>query len=500
MSTLTLHHLDHSFAQLGGDRDAIAELSDHLTFKAPGADFDPRVKSGKWDGMLRLVHWRDKTVHAGLEERIRDFCSRSGIELRSDLPHDPPLGRWYGTEAVEELVRTVGLPPEFVVRDYQLEALRVAVSSGRRLFVSPTSSGKSLIIHLVARWYDVNTLIVVPSVGLISQFRDDLVSYGFDPGRISTIGAGVHPLPEYPHRQVVISTWQSLVDLETEWFDQFGLVIGDEAHRFAAKSLIGIMDKTGGVPFRFGFTGTLSEAKCHQLQLEGLFGPTTVVTTTRELMDRGYVADMSITAIVLSHPREHREELTRLQDEARKRKRGNTGAIRYAAETRFLYECGRRNRFIVKLVTKLPGNSLVLFHQIEHGDRLHDMIVTESNRPVHLINGGVDGLERNDIRGLIEASDDAILLASVGTTSTGVSIRRINNLVLASPWKSQIVTLQSLGRGLRMAEDKVHVDVYDIADDLTIGGRQNHTIKHMAERVRIYCEQDFDYKVVKIDL
>lgn len=495
-SSISLSLIDHARARVSCDPSTFMDLYDYLSFEVPGSQFDPRVKRGQWDGFIHLLDKRSRTCPVGLASRVRSFCEENGHGYEDDFP-----GR-AGTDfpAIQRFVEGLRVPLEYAPRDYQVGALKTAVETGRQLFVSPTSSGKSLIIYMVMSWFRVKTLIVVPTTGLTQQFYGDLISYGMGPESVSILGGGEKT--DYSAR-VVVSTWQSASKMPAEWLDQFGMIVGDEAHLFAAESLTGIMNKAANTPLRFGFTGTLKGSKMHQLQLEALFGPTTIVTTTRKLMDQGYVADLDMRVVRLVHSEksrsEFRERVARARADPRYRKM-KRGALEYQQEIKFLYESERRNRFIVKMTSRLEGNVLVLFHHVDHGDALFDMMHQATDRSVHLVNGGVDGLERNEIRSIIEESDDAILLASVGTTSTGVSIRRINNMVLASPWKSRIVTLQSVGRSLRTASDKTSVTVYDLGDDLTTGGKPNYTLKHMAERVKIYASEDFSYKIASVDL
>lgn len=493
MSIVRVSLIDHATAQVQAEPSVVAELSDVLAFEAPGAAFDPRVKKGQWDGMIHLMDRRKQTIPAGLADRIKQFCVDNGYEYQGYTRPETPI-----TEAeVDSFLDTLDIPERFDRRDYQVRALTTAIRTGRQLMLSPTSSGKSMIIYTLLRWYKLKTLIIVPTVGLVHQFASDLADYGC-PLRVHKIHDGKEDIDA----DVVVSTWQSIFDLPPEWFDQFGLIVGDEAHNFTAQSLTGIMMKARRTAHRFGFTGTLRGAKVHQLQLEGLFGPVTVVTTTRELMDRGYVAQLDLQCVVLKHPKSAQRDIDEAIKEARKKgSRQTKGALSYQKEIQYIYGCEARNKFIVKMATRLKGNVLVLFHHVEHGQRLFDMTVAETNRPVHLIDGGTDGLERDEIRGLVDGSDDSILIASVGTSSTGISIRRINHLITASPWKARVTVLQSIGRGLRLASDKNKVTVYDLADDISVSkGQRNHTMRHMAERIKTYSQEQFDYQIHSVEL
>jgi superfamily II DNA or RNA helicase len=173
----------------------------------------------------------------------------------------------------------------------------------------------------------------------------------------------------------------------------------------------------------------------------------------------------------------------------------------FAHEIETLARCERRNQFIARLAARLEGTTLVLFHREEHGLELLQSLRLHTQRPVHFINGGVDALDREEIRQIIIRSQlDPILLASTGTSSTGINIPNIRNVVFASPWKSRIVNLQSIGRGLRLAEGKDQCEVFDLADDFTWRASENYTLGHLVERVKIYAEEGFDYESVPVDL
>ena len=121
-------------------------------------------------------------------------------------------------------------------------------------------------------------------------------------------------------------------------------------------------------------------------------------------------------------------------------------------------------------------------------------------RKVFYIFGGVEADEREAIRGIVERENNAIIVASYGTFSTGVNIKNLHNIIFASPSKSRIRNLQSIGRGLRLGDNKVNATLYDIADDLTYKSKENFTLKHFQERINIYTEEEFDYEMHNIEL
>ena len=239
--------------------------------------------------------------------------------------------------------------------------------------------------------------------------------------------------------------------------------------------------------YRYGFTGTLDGTQTHKLVLEGLFGPAQTVTTTKELMDQKHLASFKIKILALQY-----------KDEIRK----TVAKMKYQDEMDFLVSHEPRNKFIKNLALSLEGNTLLLFQYVEkHGKILQEMIESEANgRKVFFIHGGVKGEERDEIRGIVEKERDAIIVASYGTFSTGVNIRNLHSIIFASPSKSKIRNLQSIGRGLRRSDTKDSAVLYDVADDLSWKTTSNFTLKHLMEGVKIYDEEKFDYKLYSIGI
>jgi len=170
----------------------------------------------------------------------------------------------------------------------------------------------------------------------------------------------------------------------------------------------------------------------------------------------------------------------------------------YPDEIQFLIANDYRNKFIKNLTITREGNTLVLYQMVDkHGQILYNDI-NESGKEVYFVHGGIDATTREDIRHRVEQSDNAIIVASYGTFSTGINIRNLHNVIFASPSKSRVRNLQSIGRALRKGDNKEVATLYDIADDLSYKSWNNHTIKHFAERVKIYNEEEFDYKIYNI--
>jgi superfamily II DNA or RNA helicase len=309
----------------------------------------------------------------------------------------------------------------------------------------------------------------------------DFESYGWDPSQhCHRIYAGREKTNV---NEVTITTWQSIYNLDRSFFEEYNVIIGDEAHLFKSKSLIGVMTKLHHAKYRFGFTGTLDGTQTHKWVLEGLFGPSYKVTQTKKLIDEGHLATLDIQCVVLKH----------------KPKKFDT----YEDEIQYLIGHERRNRFLTNLTCDLKGNTLLLFTRVEsHGDILFDLInkKVKEGRKVFYIHGGVATDEREEVRRITEEEKDAIIVASFGTFSTGINIKNLHNVIFASPSKSRIRNLQSIGRVLRKGKDKVKARLYDIADDITLNSRKNYTLNHFIERIKIYVSENFNYEIVTVDL
>ena len=473
---LVLDDLDPSTSQ---------ELTEFFTFEVPGAKFMPMYKNRMWDGKIQLFSPGSGEIYVGLLSYIKQYCSKNKIEyiIEEGVENDRNVIRQSVRAYIKSLKpKTKG--KTLKVRDYQIEAVRSAIARNRALIVSPTASGKSLVIYALVRYYHMmglKTLILVPTTSLVEQMYSDFEDYGWSPGTYCQKIYQGHD--RKVTKDVVISTWQSIYKMPKKYFESFGCVIGDEAHLFKAKSLTGIMTKLHQCKYRFGLTGTLDGTQTHRLVLEGLFGAVENVVTTKELIDKKTLANLKIKCIVLRHPN-IREKMT------------------YAEELEYLVTKDNRNKFIVNLCRNISGNTLCLFQLVEkHGkvlyDQANDVI---KDRKVFFVYGGTDTKTREDIRSIVENEKNSIIIASYGTFSTGVNIRNINNIVFASPSKSKIRVLQSIGRGLRISESKNSILVFDIADDISYKERRNFTLTHFTERINIYNEQQFNYEISKVNL
>lgn len=480
--TLSIGRYDEVYIKVKCEASTAYELSEHFTFSIPGAKFSPAYRNRVWDGKIRLYNVMSGLIYAGLVPYIEHFARERDYEIEylSDFTQEE-----FSLKEAKDFTKTIGLPEQYEVRDYQLEAFAHAVRNRRALLLSPTASGKSLIIYLLARYYNARTLVIVPTTSLVSQLASDFSDYGYgDPSRIHSITAGKNKDTDL---DFTISTWQSIYKMPKKFFEQFDVVIGDEAHLFKAKSLVSIMSKLDKCKYRFGFTGTLDGTQTNKLVLEGLFGAVKRVTTTAELIDQKHLASFKIKSIVLSYDEDTRKMISKMK---------------YQDEIDWIVRNQARNRFIKNLALSLNGNSLLLFQFVEkHGDVLYDMIdKAAGDRNVYYVAGKTETEDRERIRKIIETEKDAIIVASSGVFSTGINIRNLHNIIFTSPSKSRIKNLQSIGRVLRKSESKDSAVLYDIADDLSYKSKQNYTIQHFKERVKIYTEEQFPFKIYSVTL
>ncbi len=493
METIRVRKLNHANFEITCDSGTAQELNEFFSFYVPGYKFMPAYRNRMWDGKIRIFTLRDRTLPAGLFYHLKDFCSKRGYILESErTKYGAPDDRNHITGNDLKLFIT-GLKLPFDLRTYQFGCVGEALTRKRAILLSPTGSGKSLIIYAVARYWleklaeeNSKVLVIVPTTSLVEQMHSDFLKYGWNEGAMHRIYSGKDKVIE--NAECVITTWQSVYKLPKQWFEQFGAVFGDECHGFKSKSLMNIMNKCTEAEYRFGTTGTLDGSQTHELVLQGLFGKTYKVTTTRELQDNDTLAKLSIRRLVLNYGQEIRKDF---------------GKQAYQDEIDFIVGHEKRNKFIRNLAVDLKGNTLVLFNYVDkHGKPLFNLIRDKANenRKVFFVSGGTDVSDREAIRGIVEKQNDAIVVASLGTFSTGINIRELHNIIFASPSKSQIRVLQSIGRGLRKSSDGRKTWLYDISDDLSWKNRKNFSLLHSWERLKIYQKEEFEYNTVEVSI
>jgi superfamily II DNA or RNA helicase len=476
---------DETYVKISCERSIAQEISDYFTFYVPGYKFTPSYKNKIWDGKIRLFNLKNYTIYKGLLYYIQKFCEDREYECIVEEPLNETSD--VSLPELQDTLDNLKHKP----REDQLRAIAHALRNNRSLILSPTGSGKSFIIYCILKYLlernCQRALIIVPTVSLVHQMETDFKEYSIIPGQMDYIHKIVSGQEKFNiESKIVVSTWQSIYKLPKNWFDQFDIVIGDEAHLFKASSLVTILSNLNKCKYRFGLTGTLDGTQTHKLVLEGLFGPVMKVIQTKDLIESKILSDFRIKALVLKYS----ENVCKMMKQKK-----------YQEEIEFLISNPKRNNFIKNLTLSREGNTLLLFNLVEkHGKVLYDLICKDvnENRKVFFIHGGVSAEERENVRFITEKENNAIIVASYGTFSTGINIRNLHNVIFASPSKSRIRNLQSIGRGLRKGDNKSVATLYDIADNLTYKSYNNHTLKHFAIRIKMYSEEDFNYKIYNI--
>ncbi len=488
---ISVTKLNESFIRVISSPDIAYEISEAFTFDVPGAKFMPKFKAGIFDGKIRIFNIGRRTLPFGLINDLSKFAEERGYSFNSEIgnPVDP-ISRPEIIEYIDSLgFMTRSKPIE--VRDYQINGIEYAINNRRGILVSATGSGKSLITSVICRYlvetYDMKVLIVVPTIGLTSQMKGDFADYFGHTGwsaddSVHCISAGASKKIDKP---ITVSTFQSIYKMDSDWLNQFGCIIADEAHKVIAKTITGIFEKATAVQYKLGCTGTIHDTKCNMLVMKGITGPVYDVASTAELIRNKQLVPLNIKAIVLNYAPEVCKAMHKID---------------YDSEIKYITNNSKRNSFIANLALKCTGTTLVLFRFIDsQGKPIYDLITERSSdRSVHYIAGEVKGSDRELIRKTANDSSD-IIVASFPTMATGINLPAIENVIFAHPTKSPITIIQSIGRGLRLKEGKTQCNLFDISDNFTYKKTQNTTYRHLSDRLKTYAQQEFKFTVVNVD-
>lgn len=489
--------LNETFLQVSCERHVAYELNEYFSFKVPNFQFHPKFKAKLWDGKIRLFNIQSGQMYLGLYPYLKEWADKHSYKLQSDIVEARKLSGM-GVDEIKEFFDSLKLHCKNVPitpRDYQVASFIHCVKQERALLLSPTSSGKSLVIYSLIRWHQQfidndKILILVPTTNLVRQMYNDFGDYSSElkdwnvEEQCHQIYSGKEKETE---KQIYISTWQSLFRLGAPYFKKFGMVIGDEAHLCNAQSLKGILEKMTSCRYRFGTTGTITDSKTNKLVLEGLFGKTYQAITSKELMDDKHISDLKIECLVLGYTEQEKKLLKKAT---------------YQEEIDFIVSSPKRNEFICELALARKGNVLVLFNYVEkHGKVLEKILKSKlkTDRNIFFIAGETSVEDRESIRQVTEV-ENSIIVASSGVLSTGVNIKNLQSLIFAHPYKGKIRNLQSIGRVLRLDDKENKAILFDIVDDLSWKKHQNYGIKHWGERVKTYTNEKFEYNIREITL
>jgi superfamily II DNA or RNA helicase len=461
--------------------DYIAEeISDYFTFYAKNYKHTPLYKNNLWDGKIRLFKTKRRLLYIGLLKELIKFCRRSDIKIKLDESMKSLMSEQVDMSFIKEY----NFP--FDLYDYQEHSIKISLEKKRAILLSATSSGKSAIIYSVVRRLQElgkKVLVLISTTGLVEQIYQDFQDYGWDSEKFCNKIYDYKGMKKDSEKPIYISTWQSIYKEPPLYFEQFDAVIVDEVHEASATSISSILEKSINAEYKLGYTGTLDESKTNEIKLNGLFGPTYLISKTKELMDREIISPLNINVIVLEYPDKIKKRVSKLS---------------YFDEIDYIVGLSDRDNIIANLASKLEKNTLVLFYRKKHGKQITELIKKKvgNDKQVFYIDGDIDVSLRESYRQVAEKNNNVIIVASYKTFATGTNIKNLWNVLFAHPYKAKVKNLQSIGRALRKL---VNVDnnatLYDFIDAFGYGHRKNTTYNHGLIRLKLYKNEEFNYKI-----
>lgn len=472
--------INETYVKVLAEESIRQELTEYFSFFSDNYQWSPAYKRRKWDGKIRLYNYKTSQIYSGLVYAIIQFAKERNYEI--EVENGIYRNKEVSLDRIEEFSSKLGLPERIKPNPHQLKALYWVIKRERQLLISPTASGKSLIIYMIARYLQgKKILIIVPRISLVEQLFGDFVNdYGYTKSNnINRIHSGADK--NMGNREIAISTYQSLLDMPKKWFEQFDAVIGDEAHMYDAKSVSKIIEKCINARYRIGTTGSLKDIVSSRLTLEGLFGPVKMIASTMELVQKKIISDFEIHIVILNYSRQDRE---------------NIKGMDHSQEKEYIMNHPKRLSYIENLMNSMDGNSIYLSDLVEkHVKPFYQKMSQRNNRKTYLAIGEVELDEREDIRHETEKMDGIDIIANPQVFSTGVNIKRIKNLILGYAGKSKVRLIQSIGRAIRKTSHYPMSYVFDISDDLSTSDGNNISLRQLKERIRIYSSEGFKYKI-----
>ena len=462
------------------------------------ARFQPKVKAGTWDGKINFMigKYLPATTYGFLSNVCKEFgfpCEIYGLDAMFDNTIDyDEFKEW-----CDDFFKDYKKKPRY----YQVDAAYAGLKYRRCMLQLATGAGKTLIAFMMIAWLMTHTdkkkfMMVVPAIDLVLQPTAEFMDYnqGKLDIKIQQVYYGCKPVKD---ANIYIGTYQSLRESCEEFFTQFDMVLTDEVHLATNASQIKIMNYCK-FPYRIGMSGTIPATKyADGLTLLSNFGPIMVNVTTKQLQEEGYLSNCKIHQVRLNYTSDKQKEA--FKNAKKTLVKEGRGKDMFQLENKFVNESEKRFYIISKLIANTNKNTLVLFKDRDYGKKLFKWLKENTTKMIYYIDGDIDKKARAEIRKRMEIRDDVILVASFGTTSTGVSINKIFNIFFVSSYKSISTVLQSIGRGLRKSVEinKDFVNIYDISDDLYPGC---YEMAHARDRIRIYEPQGFPYEIKKLKM
>ena len=465
----------------GLELDARRALMQKFEFEVPGARYMPSVKLGRWNGKVSYCSLAGSTFINLLEDIIPIL---EGLNYTIELEDMREYQTQFDfTEIQQDTFKEVLWPKGHVcegqsieLRDYQVDVINEFLKNPQSIQEVATGAGKTIMTAALSKSVEDygRSIVIVPNKSLVSQTEEDYINMGLD------VGVYFGDRKEY-FKQHTICTWQSLNILLKntkrgealctidEFIEGVVCVIVDEVHMAKADALkqllTGVM---AHVPIRWGLTGTVPKARYENIALQVSLGPVINKLSAKELQDQGVLAKCHVNIVQLQDEQEFGD---------------------YQSELKHLLSDEKRLDKMASLIDtiSLSGNTLVLVDRINAGhalvERLDDAV---------FVSGGMKVVDRKEEYDDVAVSDNKIIVATYGVASTGINIPRIFNLVLLEPGKSFVRVIQSIGRGIRKAEDKDFVQIWDITSSCRFAKR------HLTQRKAFYREANYPFVVEKL--
>ena len=472
-----------SFIKITGDFDDKIEISDFFTENAPKFWFSPKYKMGIWDGKIRFFNKATGLLPFGLIGKLMVCLQRYDIQASISPQLKKEIQNFENIPKFEELAFKGVDHNVYEKRDYQINGALEALKHKRGVLEHATGAGKTLTIFLIINYLlnlqklsNIKIVIVVPTKGLIKQFYSDFVDYGMNPDLMGVYYGDVKDCS----KTITIGTWQSL-HKNKKFLRSVTCFFGDEAHGDKAVVVKELTENCVKADLRIGCTGSLPDEPCDRVTIEGVFGPVIdTIKSTKLIHEDKVLSEILIKHIQLFYPKKITSYL-----------RGKD----YKTEKKILQAYPKRKHIVKKIIEKNAKgeNMLLLFDEKAFGKSYLEFLRLEfPDKIFYYVDGDIDVDTREEIRLKANEQSDVIILASLGTFSTGINLPKIHYIIFLWAGKSSIRVKQSIGRGLRKHHTKGKLILYDIADQL------KYSKKHAIERLKIYMREQFPVQILSV--
>jgi len=490
-------------------------------FKKPikGARHSPRFRRGSWDGMSRFLNTRDNTIPYGLWMEVYDFSKKHEYDCEI-IDINKHLNLNFKREDLKDfsswLLKNVryddldtGESKQISPRDYQSEAAFRGLRYKECGLELATSAGKTLIFYLYNAYLkatgkltkEKKSLLIVPRVQLVNQtataFQEEYHNGTIRFNLVKIGGKNKYTDEDIENADLVITTWQSLLNKDKVFFKQFDIICCDEAHISKGPAVKTILrDYCAHAEWKLGLSGTLdinSKYDTFYTIIQNLGGPLLMKVPAKFLIDNNYAPVVKVNRLMLQYDM---DDYLRNYEYLRKHGKDAYNDIKdwgrdmFEIERKYLWKNKYRLNFISSFTKALNKNTLILFSDVKHGygKSLFDAI-NGWNDNTFYIDGDVEIKDREFFKHMMETTNDTIIISSYNTFSTGINLKNVYNIIFAESCKSEVTIRQSIGRGMRKIAGKYQIFVWDLVDCVL---DNCYSIKHAKERMRIYNQEFFE--------